>query len=217
MKKTIAFLGASGGLGKKVCDLLKQEDGYTLIPLDSKRLDITNSEQVRKFFNENDIDIVINFAAFNHDSFLHKYDSSSEQQLEQQIKVNVNGSVNILSSCLKKMRKNKYGRVIFISSIVAENPMFGTSIYSSSKSFIETLCKAASIENANQNISVNTIRLGYFDGGLLYKIDEKDREIIKEKIPMKRWGTHEELFSAIKYLLETPYANGSCVKLTGGL
>jgi NAD(P)-dependent dehydrogenase (short-subunit alcohol dehydrogenase family) len=217
MKKNIAFFGSSGGLGKGVCDLIEKNNEFNIYRLDSKKLDIRNKSDVEKFFSDNDIDIVINFSAFNYDCFLHKYTSQNQEQLEKQLDVNIKGTINILSSCLPNMRKKKYGKIIFASSILSEKPVIGSGIYSSCKSFIETICKTAALENANNNITVNSIRLGYFDGGLLYKIPEEFRDKIREEIPMKRWGTVEELYNSIIFIINNPYLNGSTLKICGGL
>lgn len=213
--KNLVLFGATGGLGNQLKQSLISE--YNVIPLGSKDIDITDKSSVDKFFDSNDIDIVINMAAYNSDSFIHKYDSSKIELAYKQIDVNVKGNINILSSCLPKMRNKKYGRVIAASSILSDRPIVGTSIYSASKSFIETLYKTAALENINSNITCNTIQLGYFDGGLVYKIQEDLRQKIIDSIPAKRLGTIEELYNTIQYLINTPYINGSVIKINGGL
>lgn len=217
MKKQIAIIGASGGIGQKLCELFEEKNNYLIHKLNSKNLDITKKQQVENFFQSNAIDIVINLSAYNYDSFLHKYDELKQEELSKQINVNINGTINILSSCLPQMRKNKFGRIILVSSVVKEKPVIGTSIYGASKAFIESITKTACLENAGLGITINSLRLGYFDAGLLYKIDEEKRNTIKENIPMKRWGTIEELYNAIIFLIETPYCNGSVLEMTGGL
>lgn len=217
MKKQIAIFGASGGLGSQVTEFFEKEDKFEIHKLNSENLDITNKATVENFFSEQNIDIVLNLTAYNYDSFVHKYSGDKDSELDRQLNVNVKGSVNILSSCLPKMRENNFGRIIFASSILAENPFIGTAIYSASKNFIQSIIKSACLENAKYGITANTVQLGYFDGGLLYKIDEQTREKIKNTIPMKRWGTAEELFNTIMYLINTPYVNGSTLKVAGGL
>lgn len=217
MKKQIAIFGHSGGLGSQITDFFKKENNFEIHRLDSQNLDISKREAVERFFSDQDIDIVLNLAVYNFDSFIHKYSMDKDTEIEKQLNVNIKGSVNILASCLPKMRENNFGRIIFASSIAADNPILGTSIYSASKSFIESIMKTTCLENASYGITANAVQLGYFDGGLLYKIDEQTREKIKNRIPMKRWGTIQELFDTIMYLINTPYVNGSALKITGGL
>jgi NAD(P)-dependent dehydrogenase (short-subunit alcohol dehydrogenase family) len=212
----ICLFGGSGGLGKQLSVLMEQEK-YDIVSLSSKDLDLTNKKEVDIFFEKNDIDVVVNLAVYNYDCFIHKYNTENLSHYDKQIKVNINGSLNILSACLPKMRSKKYGRIVFASSIVSDNPQLGTSIYSASKKYNESLIKSCCIENAVHNITANTIQLGYFDGGLLYKIDEDKRNTIKNNIPMKRWGTVEELKNTIIFLINTPYVNGSVIKIAGGL
>ena len=73
------------------------------------------------------------------------------------------------------------------------------------------------MENAKNNITCNSIQLGYFDGGLTYKVPEKVLESVKNTIPAKRLGDCLELAQTINHIIQTTYLNGSVVKLTGGL
>lgn len=213
--KTIALFGASGGLGSKLTPLLLTE--YNLLQLNSKDLDITDFKQVSDFFNSNDIDIVINLAGFNYDSMLHKYNTTNWDFLERQIKINAIGSANITACALPHMRKNKYGRIILVSSVLADNPVMGTSIYSACKGFVDSLVKTVAIENANCNINCNSLQLGYFDGGMTYKIPETLMQSVQNNIPMKRWGSIDELLSTITYLINTPYITGQNINISGGI
>ena len=211
----IAFFGGTGGLGKQLIPLLSKD--YKVTAIGSKDVDITNRKQVFDFFAENDFEVVINFSAFNHDSFLHKLDITKTEQVKSQLDVNILGNVNILSACLPMMRKNNFGRIVGASSILSSRPLPGTSLYSASKSFIETLYKTAALENSSKNITCNTLQLGYFDGGLAHKIPEVARNKIVENIPAKRMGSIIELHSAISFLINVQYINGSVLKINGGL
>jgi NAD(P)-dependent dehydrogenase (short-subunit alcohol dehydrogenase family) len=215
--KNIAIFGGSGGLGTPLSNLFLQNNNFNTIQISSKDVNICSRQEVDLFFEKNKIDIIINLAAYNYDSFLHKYTIEKELELDKQLNVNIKGAINILTSGLPHMRKNKYGRIIFASSIVASRPVIGTSIYGASKNFIESLIKTCSLENANNNITANTIQLGYFDGGLLYKLNEESREKIKETIPSKRWGSIDELYSSIMYLINTPYVTGTTISINGGI
>ena len=216
-KKNLVIIGASGGLGSQLAKLLENNESFNVIKLSSKNLDITSKKSVDEYFSNTKVDILLNLAAYNFDSFLHKYTLDKDESLNKQLDVNIRGSINVLSSVLPKMRSQKYGRIIFTSSIVSENPVIGTSIYGASKCFIESLMSTCCLENATHNITANCIQLGYFDGGLLYKIDENSRENIKSNIPMKRWGSIEELYSSVLFLINTPYVNGTKIKIAGGL
>jgi len=213
----IALFGATGGLGTKLFEKLKTNNNYEVINIGSKDIDVTNYEQVKSFFDNNDIDIVINLVGVNYDKFLHKVDKDDLNDIKKSIDVNIMGTINIVSCCLQKMRIKNYGRIILTSSVLAEKPVIATSVYSGCKGFIDSFVKTIALENANKNVSCNTMQLGYFDGGLTYKINESIRENIKTSIPMNRWGDIDELNNLVELLINTPYITGTNIKINGGI
>jgi acetoacetyl-CoA reductase/3-oxoacyl-[acyl-carrier protein] reductase len=215
--KTIVIFGATGGLGSSISKKLLEKNEFNIITLGSKNLDVSDYEKVSNFFNENEVDIVINLSGLNFDKFTHKITSNDIQNIEEQINVNIKGNINIVSSCLKKMREKNYGRIILFSSVLAEKPVVSTSIYSGCKGFLDSFVKTVALENASKNITCNTIQLGYFDGGLTYKIPQDFLTNIVNNIPTKRLGTIEELENTILFLINTPYINGINLKINGGI
>jgi acetoacetyl-CoA reductase/3-oxoacyl-[acyl-carrier protein] reductase len=131
--KTIVIFGATGGLGSSISKKLLEKNEFNIITLGSKNLDVSDYEKVSNFFNENEVDIVINLSGLNFDKFTHKITSNDIQNIEEQINVNIKGNINIVSSCLSKMREKNYGRIILFSSVLAEKPVVSTSIYSGCK------------------------------------------------------------------------------------
>jgi NAD(P)-dependent dehydrogenase (short-subunit alcohol dehydrogenase family) len=213
----IALFGATGGLGTKLFKELNQKNDYEIICLGSKDVDITDYDQVKLFFDKNDIDIVINLAGVNYDKFIHKVNKDDLNNIEKSININIKGTINIVSCCLSKMREKGYGRIILASSVLAEKPVVSTSVYSGCKGFIDSFVKTVALENANKNISCNTIQLGYFDGGLTYKINELVQTDIKNNIPFNRWGSINELANLVELLIKTPYITGTNIKINGGI
>jgi len=214
--KTIALFGASGGLGSQLLPLL--ETKYNVIGLSSSDIDVTNYAQVNKFFETNNIDIVVNLSGYNFDIFAHKiagYDVLT--QIDKQIDINIMGTINIVSNCLNKMREQQFGRIILVSSVLADHPVISTGVYSGCKGFVDSFTKTVALENANKNINCNSLQLGYFDGGLTYKIPENFRDTIKNNIPAKRWGMITELYNTIDYMIETGYITGQNINISGGI
>jgi len=211
--KTVALFGASGGLGSQLLPLL--ETKYNVISISSSDIDVTSFTQVNKFFETNDIDIVINLTGYNFDTFAHKINNTN--QIDKQIDVNIKGTINVVSNCLSKMREQQFGRIILVSSVLADNPVISTSIYAGCKGFVDSFTKTVALENANKNINCNSLQLGYFDGGLTYKIPEAFRDTIKNNIPAKRWGMISELYNTIDYLIETGYITGQNINISGGI
>lgn len=213
--KTIALFGASGGLGKQLLPLLQTK--YNVIGLSSSDINVTNFNHVTEFFETNNIDIVVNLSGYNFDSFTHKINTDTLNEIDKQIDINIKGTINIVSNCLNKMREQQFGRIILVSSVLAEHPVISTSIYSGCKGFVDSFTKTVALENANKNINCNSLQLGYFDGGLTYKIPESFRETLKNNIPAKRWGMIKELYNTIDYLIETGYITGQNINISGGI
>jgi NAD(P)-dependent dehydrogenase (short-subunit alcohol dehydrogenase family) len=211
----LALFGASGGLGKQLLPLLQTK--YDVIGISSSDIDVTDFIQVNKFFETNNIDVVINLSGYNFDTFTHKINDEILNQIDKQIDVNIKGTINIVSNCLNKMRAQQFGRIILVSSVLADHPVISTSIYAGCKGFVDSFTKTVALENANKNINCNSLQLGYFDGGLTYKIPENFRDTIKNNIPAKRWGTIVELYNTIDYLIETGYMTGQNINISGGI
>jgi NAD(P)-dependent dehydrogenase (short-subunit alcohol dehydrogenase family) len=212
---TLALFGASGGLGKQLLPLLQTK--YDVIGISSSDIDVTDFIQVNKFFETNNIDVVINLSGYNFDTFTHKINDEILNQIDKQIDVNIKGTINVVSNCLNKMREQQFGRIILVSSVLADHPVISTSIYAGCKGFVDSFTRTVALENANKNINCNSLQLGYFDGGLTYKIPENFRDTIKNNIPAKRWGTIVELYNTIDYLIETGYMTGQNINISGGI
>ena len=211
--KKIALFGGSGGLGTKLKPML--EDKYEVISLSSSDVDVRSMDELNVWFGNNDIDIIINLSGYNVDGFVHKLNSPTD--IDNMIDINIKGNINLLSAGLPNMREKKFGRVILISSVLAEKVVVGTALYTGSKSFIDSLVKMASAENITKGITCNSIQLGYFDGGMCHRLPEKFVEPIKNSIGLKRWGSIEELYKTVDYLIETEYITGQNINISGGL
>lgn len=214
MKKLILF-GGTGGLGQKLIPFLEKK--YDVTSVGSKDVDITSFSEVQKYFNENDFDIVLNMSGSKYDVFLSKIKDDDQQDINKMIDVNIKGNINIVSSCLPKMIEKKYGRIISISSVFSELNVPKNSIYCASKAFVDRFISNANKENVKFGITCNTIQLGYWDGGMCYRVDEKYQEMAKEKIGLKRWGKIEELYNTIDYIIENEYVSGTNLRIDGGL
>ena len=214
MKKLIVF-GGTGGLGQKIIPFLEKK--YDVTSVGSKDVDITSFSEVQKYFNDKDFDIVLNMSGSKYDVFLSKIKDSDQEDINKMIDVNIKGNINIVSSCLPKMIEKKYGRIISISSVFSELNVPKNSIYCASKAFVDRFISNANKENVKFGITCNTIQLGYWDGGMCYRVDEKYQEMAKEKIGLKRWGKIEELHNTIDYIIENEYVSGTNLRIDGGL
>ena len=217
MKKPLklAFFGGSGGLGKATIPYLNI-DGI-IDQISSSAVDFTKDYDIDNyFFRHSDTDVVVIFNNFNHNSFLHKY-NNEDNFLKKQIDINILGVTKCISTALKKMRVNNYGRIILASSITVDKNIMGTSIYAAAKAYYENLVKTIAIENASKCIIANCIQLGYMDGGLTHTLPEDFIQKTIKDIPTHRLGTGKEIAQTIDFLIENEYINGTTIKLTGGL
>jgi NAD(P)-dependent dehydrogenase (short-subunit alcohol dehydrogenase family) len=214
MKKIVVF-GGTGGLGMKLLPSLEQR--YEVTPLGSRDVDVTNFNQVKNFFSKNEFDIVLNMSGIKYDVFLNQITEKDIVEIDKMIDVNIKGNINVVSNCLPKMIEKKYGRIICISSVFSEMNIPKNSIYCASKAFLDRLIGVANRENIKYGVTCNSVQLGYFDGGMCYRVDEKYQEKAKEKIGLKRWGKIEELYNTINYIVDNEYICGSNIKIDGGL
>ena len=213
--KTIAIFGGSGGVASQLTPFLEKK--YNVLSLSSRDVDVTDFTAVKRFFSENDIDIVLNFSGKKYDVFLSKITEEDIPLIKDMIDVNVTGNINVLAGCLPKMRDKGWGRVILISSVFSEMNVPKNSIYCSSKSFTDRLAQNANKENIRKGVTCNSIQLGYWDGGMCYRVPADIQEKAKSKIGLQRWGSIEELSNTIEFIIENEYVCGTNLKISGGL
>jgi short-subunit dehydrogenase len=182
------------------------------------KLDITNSLEVSQFVetvkNQLNKIVLINCAGITYNSYAHKANSEDWYNV---IDTNLKGTFNVIKNLLPIMRAEKYGRIINMSSVVANKPTPGVSAYSASKAALGGLVRSLACENAQHNILVNNIDLGYSELGMIKQVPDEYLNKIKENIPSKELCPKEEIKRAVLYLIESNYINGSSINLSGGL
>lgn len=197
----ILLIGGRGGVGSKIAQLLP----FDVIQLNSQQFPLPLIPNLYQ-----DAEVVVNMAAITTDCTLDKYDILTRRIIE----VNCLGSVNILAHFLPHMRKRKYGRIIFMSSIYSDINVKGQGVYSASKAFVDKLVKVAALENAEYGITVNSIQLGYTGLGM-GDVNQALKERAKSKVALKRFVYPEEIADTIKYIIDTEYVTGQNLKLDG--
>jgi len=213
--KTIAIFGGSGGVASQLTPFLNKK--YKVLSLSSKDVDVTDFTSVKDFFEKNDVDIVLNFSGKKYDVFLNNISEKDLPEIKSMLDVNISGNINILAGCLPKMREKKWGRVILISSVFSEMNVPKNSIYCSSKSFVDRLAQNANKENVRKGITCNSIQLGFWDGGMCYRVPPEIQEMAKRKIGLQRWGSIEELSNTLEFIIENEYVCGTNLRIDGGL
>lgn len=143
--------------------------------------------------------------------------SETDESIERQLDANVVSLVGVVRDVLPTMIRARFGRIVFLSSFRAAAPTRGTSIYSASKSFGEVLMRSVSLEYGRFGVSASSIRMGYFEGGIMAARQEQMRASIESKIALGHMGTGEVLAEAINFVFRQPYLSGGCLDLNGGL
>lgn len=223
----IIITGITGGIGKFLFDTFSQAGEeiigtYHLSKPEGKiyentiPLDITDFTQVEKFvatIKSKNITL-INCAGVSANAFAHK---SSVEEWSNVINVNLTGTFHLIRATLPLMREQNFGRIINLSSIVSQTGVMGTSAYAASKAGLNGMIKSIALENAQKGITINNINLGYFKVGMINTVPKEIQEKIKSKIASNEFGDPENIFSTIQYIRNTPYLNGACLDLNGGL
>lgn len=183
--------------------------------------DISNYEDCKKIFDEiknkwNRLDILVNNAGIRKDNLILRM---SEEDFKDVINVNLVGSFLCMKFATKMMLKNKFGRIISISSVVGVYGNAGQVNYAASKAGLIAMTKSLSKEVARKNITVNSISPGFIESDMTNSLDESLRENMLEGIATKRFGKAEDISNVVSFLAkeESSYITGQNIIVDGGL
>lgn len=157
-------------------------------------------------------DVLINCIGNDYSEVCHKM---TIMGIMTSINANLISPLTVISQILPNMRKQKFGRIINISSVLANMGVAGTSAYSAAKAGLNGAIRAIAIENAMQNILINNVNLGYMDIGMGARLPNIDE--IREKIPLKRLCDISEVIKTCEFLIDTNYITGTSIDVNGGL
>lgn len=162
------------------------------------------------------VDILVNNAGITRDSLLIRM---SENDWDAVIRVNLKGSFNCLKSVAKVMMKQRFGKIINISSVVGIMGNFGQANYSASKAGLIGLTKTVAKELAPRGITVNAIAPGYIETEMTAALSDQVKETFLNGIPLKRAGKAEDVANAVIFLAsrEADYITGQVLQVDGGL
>ena len=236
--KNIIVTGASGGIGNSIVKKL-YECGANILASGTKieklekfksdfsnikilKFDISKSEKIEKFIDDatnelgGNLDCLINNAGITQDNLAIRMGLDEWKNV-----ININLTSTFLCSKfgIKKMLKNKSGKVINITSVVGHTGNLGQSNYTASKAGIVAMSKSLAIEYAKKNININCISPGFIKTVMTDKIDEKYKEIIISKIPSARLGQPQDIANAVLFLAsnQSDYINGETLHVNGGM
>lgn len=225
----ILLTGASRGIGKFLFETFHESGEavsgtYHVTQPDPRygdlfrKVDITEPGEVKSWIESigNTIErpTLINCAGINYTAFAHKAEIDEWCQV---INVNLVGTFNVIREVLPVMRKAGFGRIINLSSVVAQTLVPGASAYSASKAGLWGLVKSIAAENASKGITINNLNLGYYNIGMIHEVPEEYQDSLKQRIPTGNFGEPENILRAIRFLMESDYVNGTSIDVNGGL
>ena len=189
--------------------------------LDFLKCDLSNNSDIKKLINGaekyfGNIDILINNAGIARDNLFLRI---SEDDWKQVIDINLNANFLITKLVLKNMVKQRWGRIINISSDASKIGNPGQTNYVASKSAIEGLTRSLANEVAARNVTVNCISPGFINTKMLESIDQSKLENMTKNIPCGRIGEPEDIANAVFFLAseESSYITGQVLHVNGGL
>jgi len=236
--KNIIVTGASGGLGNSIVKKL-YENGANILATGTKKeklddlksqfnnikilsFDISQTDEIDKFMENateelgGNLYCIVNNAGITRDNLAIRM---STDEWKKVIDVNLTSTFLLSKSAIKKMLKNKQGKIINITSVVGHTGNLGQANYTAAKAGIVAMSKTLAIEYAKKNININCISPGFIKTNMTEKIDSKYKEIILSKIPSARLGEPEDIANAVLFLAsnQSDYINGETLHVNGGM
>ena len=236
--KNIIVTGASGGIGNSIIKKLN-EAGANILASGTRiekleelkknfknikilKFDISQSDKIEGFIenatNElgGSLDGIINNAGITQDNLAIRMSLDEWQKV---ININLTSTFLMSKFAIKKMLKNKSGKIVNITSVVGHTGNLGQANYTASKAGIVAMSKSLAIEYAKKNININCISPGFIKTAMTDKIDEKFKEVIVSKIPSARLGEPDDIANAVLFLSsnQSDYINGETIHVNGGM
>ena len=236
--KKIIITGATGGIGNSIVKTLSDSGAKILATgtrlekleeLKSKfkntdilKFDISKGEEIEEFIENatkqlgGGLDCLVNNAGITQDNLAIRMNIDEWKKV---ININLTSTFLLSKFAVKKMLKNKYGKIINITSVVGHTGNLGQANYTASKAGIVAMSKSLAIEYAKKNININCISPGFIKTDMTDKIDEKFKEAIISKIPSSRLGEPEDVANVVFFLAsdQSNYINGETIHVNGGM
>ena len=235
--KNILITGATGGIGNALVnkfislggnvlgtgtkseklDLLKKK--YPSIKV--KRFDMSDQLRIEEFIENvslelGSLDILVNNAGMNSDNLSLRM---KDEEWKKVIDINLTSTFLLSKHAIKKMLKNKFGRIVNITSVVGHTGNLGQSNYAASKAGIIGMSKSLAIEYAKKNVTINCVSPGFIVSEMTMNIAEKVKLYLTSRIPMGKLGTGEDVSNSVAFLSseQASYITGETIHVNGGM
>lgn len=208
---------SNGAAAAETLRLLRSEGGQgALAPFDVSDFDGVQASIAKLVAARGPVDILVNNAARSRDGLLVR---AGETQWDETIDTNMKGVFNCCRAVIREMMKNRRGRIVNITSVVADAGNTGQSIYSASKSGILGFTRSLAQELGPRNITVNAVSPGFVESDMTASLSEASRRKILQRIPLGRPGNPDDVAAAVAFLAteEASYITGQIIHVNGGL
>ena len=214
MGATLALSGTKTSNLESLANELKDRVELFACNLNSAEAIQNLINNVEKTFGK--IDILVNNAGITRDNLIMRM---TDEAWEDVMTVNLEAPFRLMRAVSKKMIRNRWGRIINISSVVGAVGNAGQTNYAAAKSGLFGLAKSAALEFATRNITVNCVAPGFIESPMSDKIPDTMKETLQKKIPVGRIGNPKEVASAVGFLAseEASYITGQVISINGGL
>ena len=219
VKKFVSLQGnvlATGTKSEKLESLKKEFPSISIL-----KFDISDHSRIEEFIENvssqlTGLDILVNNAGINMDNLSLRM---KDEEWQKVIDINLGSTFLLSKYAIKKMLKNKYGRIVNITSIVGHTGNLGQSNYSASKAGIIGMTKSLAIEYAKKNITLNCVSPGFIQSTMTDKIVESIKSMLTSRIPMSRLGTGEDVANTVVFLSSdaASYITGETIHVNGGM
>ena len=234
----IILTGATGGIGSAILEKLHStnaniiatgtnQDKLTKIKekFDSviiKKFDILDHSSIEKFIDQcneqfnNKIDILINNAGITLDNLTIRM---KDEEWNKVINLNLTSTFMLTKNTIKKMLKNKNGKIINITSVVGHTGNIGQANYAASKAGVIGMSKSLALEYGKKNIKINCISPGFIKSEMTDKISDNFKQNLQGKIALERFGETEDVANAVLFLSSelSNYITGETIHVNGGM
>ena len=219
IKKFVSLGGDVLGSGTKTEKLEQIKQKYPNIKV--TKFDMSEHSKIEEFVNNvalelGGLDILINNAGKNIDNLSIRM---KDDEWKRVIDINLTSTFLLAKHSIKKMLKNKFGRVVNITSVVGHTGNLGQSNYAASKAGIIGMSKSLAIEYAKKNITINCVSPGFIISDMTMNIAEKVKLYLTSRIPMGKLGTGEDVSNCVAFLSsdQSSYITGETIHVNGGM
>ena len=234
----IILTGATGGIGNSILDKLisvganvlatgTNQEKLNIIQnkypnVKVQKFDLSNHDEIQNFINKsydifgNKIDILINNAGITKDNLSIRM---KDEEWNNVIDINLTSTFLLSKYAIKKMLKNKKGKIINITSVVGHTGNIGQANYAASKAGVVAMSKSLALEYGKKNIKVNCVSPGFINTDMTKKIENEYKNVLKSKIPLDRFGEPNDIANTVVFLCSdlSDYITGETIHVNGGM